>query len=237
MSEMSSEETTEFDKYDASYEQAVDESIAFSGLKVQLFTKAKADYVLQHLRRHFGATDRLDLLDVGCGIGTYQHYLAKSVGSTTGVDISRACIERARRDNPTSKYEVYDGRALPFASESFDAAYAICVMHHVPPPRWPDFLIEMRRVLRPGGLAFVFEHNPYNILTRKAVSSCVFDKDAVLMTASKAVGLFRDAGLRAVKSRYILTIPPIAPWLRSVDRAFARVPIGAQYYVVGEAPV
>ena len=41
----------------------------------------------------------------------------------------------------------------------------------------------MRRVVRPGGLLCIIEHNPFNPLTRLAVVRCEFDRDAVLLPA------------------------------------------------------
>ena len=57
----------------------------------------------------------------------------------------------------------------------------------------------MARVLRPGGIAAIFEHNPLNPLTRRVVSNCVFDEDAVLLRRRRARGLLRQAGLVPVR--------------------------------------
>ncbi len=81
--------------------------------------------------------------------------------------MSAACIQTARERNASVDYSVYDGQRLPYDDASFDFAYTICVMHHVPPAQWPAFAAEMRRVVKPGGMAAVFEHIPYNPLTRR----------------------------------------------------------------------
>ena len=94
---------------------------------------------------------------------------------------------------------------------------------------------EMRRVLRPGGLVLIFEHNPRNRLTMHVVKSCPFDKDAVLMRSEVTEGLYRDAGFRRVYSRFILTIPPFNSFLRSIDKFVSGFPFGAQYYVAATA--
>jgi ubiquinone/menaquinone biosynthesis C-methylase UbiE len=83
----------------------------------------------------------------------------------TGIDVASTVVEEARAANPGVTYHDYDGDRLPYPDQSFDAAYTIAVMHHVPPPQWPAFLQEMRRVVRPGGLIVIFEHNPINPLT------------------------------------------------------------------------
>ena len=91
-------------------------------------------------------------------------------------------------------YDVYDGATLPYSDGCFDLAFAICVVHHVPPRLWNVFASEMRRVLKPAGLALVFEHNPRNPLTMRVVNSCPFDADAVLLRNETAEALLSTAG-------------------------------------------
>lgn len=223
--------SSEFDAYSKNYDDAVNSSIGFSGLKVDFFTRVKAQYIKRLLAEHFDDIKHIRLLDVGCGVGNYHPYLVDDVGAISGVDVSAACIQTARDRNSGVDYSVYDGHSLPYDDASFDFAYTICVMHHVPPEQWPAFAAELRRVVRPGGMVAVFEHNPYNPLTRRAVSSCEFDKDAVLLTAGQVDELLRGAGFKDATRRYILTVPPFNRLLMGVDRALARLPLGGQFYV------
>src|SRR5690606_175155 len=103
-------------------------------------------------------------------------------GTITGCDVSEKSVERARRENGYARYDTSASDVLPYADGQFDIALTVCVMHHVPPTRWQAFLREMRRVVRPGGIAVVIEHNPFNPLTRLAVARCAFDADAVLLS-------------------------------------------------------
>jgi len=226
---------SQFDAYAASYQDAVNRSLAFVGMKVDYFTKVKAAYLLDLLREHFGATSGLSLLDVGCGVGNFHPLLGRHVASLTGVDLSAECLQQAQASNPAVRYLHYDGSRLPFADGSFDAAIAICVMHHVPPGQWRGFAAEMKRVVRPGGLAVVFEHNPLNPLTRRVVSTCEFDADAVLLGRRRLRGLMAEAGFGEVRSRAILSIPSFGSVTRRIDRALGHLPLGAQYYVRGVA--
>lgn len=222
---------SEFDAYSKSYDEAVNSSIGFSGLKVDFFTRVKAQYIKGLIADQFGDAKGVRVLDVGCGVGNYHPYLIEDVASVSGVDVSAACIQTARERNVGVDYSVYDGQRLPYDDASFDFAYTICVMHHVPPAQWPAFAAELRRVVKPGGMAAVFEHNPYNPLTRRAVSSCEFDKDAVLLTARQVDGLLRGAGFKDATRRYILTVPPFNDLLMGLDRALSRLPLGGQFYV------
>jgi ubiquinone/menaquinone biosynthesis C-methylase UbiE len=225
----------QFDRYNRNYDVTVNSAIAFSGLKVDFFTRAKAKYLVRILTERFSALSQLDLLDVGCGIGNLHPFLTGVVHTIKGVDISSECIATARERNPSVDYQVYDGKQLPFADASFDAAFTICVMHHVPPADWPLFAQELKRVVKPGGIALVFEHNPYNLLTRYVVSSCEFDEDAVLLTGGTAKRVLTEAGFTEVVVHYILTIPAADQALQQVDRLFKRLPFGAQYYALAVA--
>ncbi|RWE75993.1 class I SAM-dependent methyltransferase [Mesorhizobium sp.] len=223
----------EFDAYRHSYSEAVNEAISFSGLDVDFFTRAKAARLLDLLESTLGPTSNLSILDVGCGVGNYHPILRGKVGKLTGVDPSPECIDEARQKNPGVFYRVSSGAQLPFDAGEFDAVFAICVMHHVPPADWAKFSSEMARVTQPDGAVLIFEHNPYNPLTRRIVSTCPFDENAVLLSKRQVVHYLRGAGLSRVEGRYILTVPAIDGILRRIDDAFGRIPLGAQYHVLG----
>jgi len=54
----------------------------------------------------------------------------------------------------------------------------------------------------------VFEHNPWNLLTVKAVKNCPFDEDAVLLRSSELTKLMVYAGFQDVESKFIIAVPP-----------------------------
>ena len=224
-----------FDAYKDTYSKAVDGAVSFTGLSTDFFTKVKAAYIFDIVDAHFGRGAMLSALDIGCGVGNYHTLLAPKFQRLSGVDVSNACVEAARQRHASVEYKVYDGGTLPYESASFDLAFTICVMHHVPPSHWETFTREMRRILRPGGLALVFEHNPRNPLTMRAVNTCPFDEGAVLLRSEETESLLRKAGFGAISSRFILSIPPANAFLRRFDRLFAGLPLGGQYYVSATA--
>ena len=228
--------SADFDRYVESYGRQIDDAVGFSGLKQDFFVKAKCEYLTRLTKRHLGDNSRLDVLDIGCGIAVYHGVLAATYRSVSGIDVSEKSVEYARSWNPNVAYSVYPGGRMPYDDASFDAAFAMCVMHHVPVSDWPVFVSEMRRVLKPGGIGMVFEHNPMNPVTRKIVNNCPIDEDAVLLRASRTRGLFRDAGFQSIKSRSILSIPPLVGPLYPVDEALGLIGLGAQYYTVGRKP-
>jgi ubiquinone/menaquinone biosynthesis C-methylase UbiE len=223
----------EFDRYRETYDEAVNRAMAFSGQKVESFTRAKAEDLVRTVASHFDSPRRLNLLDVGCGIGNYHPFLIPVVGSVSGADVSSACIAKARERNPTVSYSAYDGDRLPYPDQQFDVSFCICVIHHVPPDRWQRFASEMHRVTRPGGLIVVYEHNPRHPLTRKVVSDCEFDRDAVLLTMAQTRDLLTKAGCSDVTTNSILTLPPVGGFIEKLDRLFASLPFGSQYRAIG----
>jgi hypothetical protein len=108
-------------------------------------------------------------------------------------------------------------------------------MHHVNPQERSSFVAELRRVTRPGGIAVVFEHNPLNLLTRRAVSNCVFDEGVVLLPHKETESLLRHEGFDVYPSRFILLVPAFTKSLGRVDRLFSKLPLGAQYFTCGTA--
>jgi len=222
-----------FDAYGKGYQDVVQSSIDFSGLSYDFVTAAKADIIGEVLATRFGPQAKPSALDVGCGVGVLHGYVRNHFSRFSAVDVSVNCIEQAARANSGVEYRTYAGTELPFACGEFDFAFAICVLHHVPPADWLDFMREMARVIRPGGAMCIIEHNPLNLLTQLSVRRCEFDRDAVLLPAWRTARLMRQAGLREIDSRYFLLLPSAASPVRRIERGLARLPLGAQYITCG----
>lgn len=95
---------------------------------------------------------RSRVLDVGCGSGFIAHHLSALLGSrVTGLDV------RKDADAPI-EYLRYDGTVFPVPDASFDAVVLCYVLHHAQDQS--AFLREVRRVLRAGGVAVVYEDIP-----------------------------------------------------------------------------
>jgi ubiquinone/menaquinone biosynthesis C-methylase UbiE len=218
-----------FDSYDKSYGAVVQSSIDFSGLPHSFFMAAKADILRDLVAERLDGSHDTAALDVGCGVGAFHPFVRGVFRRLCGTDVSAASIAQARRSNPDAEYQTYDGKILPYSHATFDLATAICVMHHVAPQEWLGFLREVRRVVRPGGLVCVIEHNPFNPLTRLAVARCEFDRDAVLLRAGQMQRLMTEAGLREAETRYFVLLPWATPLTRRIEHAFRRLPLGAQY--------
>jgi SAM-dependent methyltransferase len=97
----------------------------------------------------------LRVLEVGVGMGAdYQQWL-EAGAIATGVDLSTASLEQARRRCELAglapDLDLADAEKLPFGSNSFDVVYSYGVMHHSPDTA--KCMSEAWRVLKPGGEA------------------------------------------------------------------------------------
>ena len=222
----------DFEDYVSTYGEAVDSSIGFAGAEHELYTGIKAGTLTELARRRLGDPGRLAALDVGCGPGETDRLLEGAFGRLAGVDVAEGMVELAAERNPWAEYSSYrEGEPLPFEDGRFDLSFTICVLHHVPPAEWSRFAAEMARVTRPGGVVAVFEHNPWNPLTRKVVRDCEFDQGVQLLSRRRTARLLSSQGLVVLESPYIIFFPRRSDALRRVERGIGRLPLGAQYYV------
>lgn len=97
------------------------------------------------------------ILDFGCGYGRTMAELADAgYGDLLGVDFSETLIERGRTEHPGLDLSLYPGGQLPFDDNSFDAAIMLGVLTCMMETKvQAQSLIEIKRVIRPGGLLYV----------------------------------------------------------------------------------
>lgn len=114
-------------------------------------------------RKAVAATEALPnwrVLEVGVGTGLSLP-LYKSA-RVVGIDVSDKMLDRARRRvqrhglTNVEDLRVMDAEEMSFPAQSFDAIVLMHVASVVPHP--DRLMLEVRRVLRPGGEAFVLNH-------------------------------------------------------------------------------
>jgi ubiquinone/menaquinone biosynthesis C-methylase UbiE len=136
---------------------------------------------------------------------------------------------KAQQNVPQAQFSWYDGERLPFDDGTFDVVVAVCVLHHVPVQERSQVVSEMVRVSRHEGVVAVFEHNPYNPLTRHAVNTCALDCDAVLLPPRETIELLKGSAAVEPEHRHYLFTPLGGAIGCSLDRYFRRIPFGGQY--------
>ncbi|MBI2868951.1 MAG: class I SAM-dependent methyltransferase [Chloroflexi bacterium] len=110
-------------------------------------------FVLRVLREYCPGKDGL-ILEGGCGMGQVVHTMQARGYRAIGVDFGEHTIRQARRVFPDLDLRVADVTALPFPDAHFTGYWSLGVIEH----SWQGYqaiLREMRRVLCPGGYAFV----------------------------------------------------------------------------------
>ena len=224
----------EFDKFAAQYRQVHADNTKASGEEPEYFSAYKARDLARNLARRRMLRPRI--LDFGSGIGSLVPFLRQHVpdASLVCVDISQQSLAYgAAAHGPAATFVGYDGRTLPFTDRSFDAVIAACVFHHIDPSRHFAHLQDLLRILRPGGLAMVYEHNPWNPLTRRAVDTCPLDENAVLINGPEMRGRLIAAGFRDCRLAYRVFFPSVLRAIRPLEDFMHWLAIGAQYYVTG----
>lgn len=225
--------STEFDNYAQEYDALLKDPIRdrfASG--AEFFHVRKWLLLRDFLRRTSRRPAELSWLDVGCGKGELLQAGKSEIKSALGCDPSLEML-RATKDIETVHQS--EPAKLPFESGSFDVVTAACVYHHLNDGDRISISSELFRVLRPGGVAAIFEHNPWNPATRLIVSRTPVDADAVLLRAGETRGLMRAAGLRVVETAYYLYFPQrVFKLVGGVERILSRIPAGGQYAVFAE---
>ena len=152
---------------------------------------ARARYALEPYIPEFAqfATSRnLRVLEIGVGMGADYLQWLRAGAIATGVDLSSASLERARRRCEAAGLQpdlrLADAEHLPFPDNSFDVVYSYGVMHHSPDT--PQCIREAWRVLKPGGEArIMLYHHPsltgamlwlrYGIFRGKSLRKSVYE--------------------------------------------------------------
>ena len=91
------------------------------------------------------------VVDVGCGTGRLEPYLAAQGLSPSGIDLSPEMIRVARRDQPGFSFDVADLRDLPFGDATLAGVVCWYSLMYLAPADRPAAFGELARVVKPGG--------------------------------------------------------------------------------------
>ena len=228
-------EETEFDKFAEEYRSIHASNIRASGESPEFFAEYKVKDVAAAMVRKPPAT----ILDFGGGVGTSLPYFRQYFPNArlTCLDVSQRSLRIAReRYVDLADFVYLAGEELPFPAESFEMAFAACVFHHIDPGERARWLQELNRVLQPGGRLFIFEHNPLNPLTVRAVNACPFDENAQLTGSRTLKHQLVQAGFQDTRVCFRIFFPRFLARLRGLEKYLTWLPLGAQYFVSGSKP-
>jgi ubiquinone/menaquinone biosynthesis C-methylase UbiE len=97
--------------------------------------------------------------EVGCGTGHWLAAIGDRVRTIAGLDLSPEMLQRARRTAPHASLARARAEQLPWPTARFNRLYCINALHHFADTR--RFMIEARRVLRPGGGLLIIGLDPH----------------------------------------------------------------------------
>jgi ubiquinone/menaquinone biosynthesis C-methylase UbiE len=117
----------------------------------------------------FDGRTRRRVLEIGVGAGTDFINFARNGARLTGVDLTQAAIDHARRrlelEGLEAELQVASAERLPFDDQSFDLVYSWGVLHHAETPE--KTFAEVRRVLAPGGEARIMLYGRHSWVAYK----------------------------------------------------------------------
>ena len=228
----------EFDRYSGSYEELLRDPIRdrFAGAGSEFFHIRKRDLIREYFRNRGIDPHRLRYLDMGCGKGELISMLRDDFGYVAGCDPSPRMLGFV---NGLDTQVQEDPTIVPFENAAFDFISAVCVYHHVLPQARLAITREVYRVLRPGGVFAIIEHNPKNPVTRLIVSRTPVDAGAVLLKSCETKGWMLQAGFSLDLTRYFLFLPEALykHGAHGLEHLLGRVPLGGQYAVFGRKPL
>ncbi len=96
-----------------------------------------------------------EVLDVCSGLGTQSIFLAKHGYNVSGVEVSPTAVKKAKdaAEKAEVKIDFKQGyvQNLEFPDNSFDFIFDRGCLHHQYDKELEDYLLEINRVLKPGG--------------------------------------------------------------------------------------
>jgi len=108
------------------------------------------------------------LLEIGCGLGTDLLQFARAGAQVTGIDLTPAGVDLARKRfslyGIPADLQVADAENLPFPDGTFEVVYSFGVLHHTPDTQ--KAIDEAYRVLKPGGeiILMLYHKHSWHVL-------------------------------------------------------------------------
>ena len=154
-----------------------------------------------------------------------------------GVDEAQESIRVAEENcqNLSNKPTFFHSLKQIPETTKFDLITVFNVLHHINPSERNAVLQEIMKRLAPGGRLLIWEHNPWNPVTRYLVKICPFDEGVKLVRAPWLIHVLQTSGLKIHQFEFVNVIPPSMhkkAGLRWIETFFNRVPIGAQYRLI-----
>jgi SAM-dependent methyltransferase len=141
------------------------------------------------------------VLDVGCGPGHIAHYLRDRGVEASGLDLSPAMVQLARRLNPGMAFAVGDMRALDVPDGSLGGIVAFYSVIHVARREVQSVLAGFRRALAADGRLLISVHGGTGMIQRDEFLGQPARFEATLFSLGEIVSLAESAGFWVDEAR------------------------------------
>lgn len=217
--------SVDFDKFTDNYNQLLNDGTNFFSPSEEYFAQYKVNIVKK--KNTFEAKS---ILEYGCGIGRNISFLANAFPGSTihGSDISEASLDVARKINPEVYFFNENNESIK--DNQYELIFVAGVFHHIPLEIRASAVINLCRRLKTNGNIYIFEHNPFNPVTRRIVDKCPYDADAILLKPAELKTLLQEGGLKVIDQSYCLFIPPKLNFLLPIEDYLQWLPLGGQYW-------
>ena len=224
---MNDKNKVDFNDYSSSYENLVSDQLSFFSKDRSFFSKYKLDLIKKIL-----PISPNKFLDFGSGIGLSIPFIHSNFPNCTiyATDISSDSLNEL-----SSRYNycnIIENDALFNYKSNFDCIFLSGVIHHIHPSARESILNSLYDLLTPAGYLVIFEHNPFNPITQRMVSTCPFDADAVLISKFNLSKLCLKNGFKVYDSGYCLFFPPKLSVLSFLEPLLKYIPLGGQHYSI-----
>lgn len=215
------------------YDEMLNQGLALSGEGKEYFIEGRLGELKRTLPEGFSPKK---ILDFGCGIGTASECLAKVFPNALviGSDTSEEALKYGAENVKSSRVKFMSLESLQNETE-FDLCYTSGVFHHIEPARRIESLQWISDRLKEGGYFSFFENNPWNPGTRAVMNRIPFDRDAKTLAPPEAEMLLQEQSLFQIEAkRFLFYFPRFLAWFRPLERSLAKIPLGAQYYLLAQ---
>ena len=218
--------------YAHNYYSVLNHALAPSGETAEYFARMRVQWLQKRLQS-LGLALPSSVLDYGCGLGGSVPFLKEILhpNRILGVDIDPELLVQASREH-AGKTIKFENCHHFFAHSEFHLAFCNGVFHHVAPGERSAALRYIHDSLIPSGLLAFWENNPWNPATRYLMGRCKFDCEAASISLRQAGNLLVSNGFQVVDKTTYFYFPRWLKWLRTLEPALSRLPLGAQYLIL-----
>ncbi len=218
----------DFDEYADNYEKLLQDQLAFFSNDRDYFSAYKVNILQNICKKH--DINPSAILEFGSGIGLNLPFLQQNFPNS---DVYASDISEKSMDYIKQNYEgIICVQDKELEQNKYDLIFVAGVFHHIAPELRRDVVKRLLNLLNKNGVICVFEHNPYNPVTRHMVNTCPFDEDAVLLTKrGLKETLLQHGNAKIVDSGYCLFFPEKLKKVAFLESFLTKIPLGGQHYI------